>query len=80
MKKVIISAAVLALGLGVPPVLAASHSGSASGHNSGKGAGHRMSASPLPEGSDIGVANSGSVGATDTPTCPNNPHMLVCPQ
>ena len=87
MKKVIVAAAMMlnvaafAFGLGVPPVLAASHSGSASGHSSGhgagQGAGHRMSATPEPEGSVIpNVATSG----TDTPTCPNNPHTLACPQ
>jgi hypothetical protein len=82
MKKVIISAAVLALGLGVPPVLAASHSGSASGHSSGhssgKGAGHRMSATPEPD--ESAIFSVGTASGTDTPVCPQNPHMLVCPQ
>jgi hypothetical protein len=79
MNKVAISAVVLTLGLGVPPVLAASHSGSTSGHSSGhgpgQGAGHRRSATPEPEGVAISIG-----GETDTPVCPQNPHMLACPQ
>jgi hypothetical protein len=81
MKKVIVAAAVLALGLGVPPVLAASHSGGGSGHSSGHGVGHGpghpKSATVEPEGSAVSVVG---LGGTDTPSCPVNPHMLVCPQ
>jgi hypothetical protein len=85
MKKMIIAAAVLALGLGVSPVLAASHSGGGSGHSSGhgagQGAGHRMSATPEPEGATTTVFSVGSnLGNTDTPSCPANPHTLVCSQ
>jgi hypothetical protein len=80
MRKVIFAAAVLALGLGLPPVLAASHSGGSSGHSSGhgtgQGKGHRTSATREPEG--VGIFGIDS--DTDTPICPQNPHTLACPQ
>ena len=75
MKKVIIAAAVLALGLGVPPALAASHSGGGSGHS----AGHHMGAKPEPEGATLSssaVINDG--GNPITAPCPENPS--ACPR
>jgi hypothetical protein len=81
LKKVTIAAAVLAFGLGVPPVLAASHSGGGSGHSPGNGTGHGPGqpkpATVEPEGS---TAVGGGLGGTDTPSCPANPHTLACSQ
>jgi hypothetical protein len=81
MKKVIIAAAVLALGSGVAPVLAASHSGGgsehSSGHSTGHGPGQPKPTTVEPEGS---TAVGGGLGNTDTPSCPANPHTLACPQ